>query len=223
MAIATGGRSVMVRCTAPEWRVFIPIGQGGAVSAPPPSTLIADADPLVAPSPPAVRRGDRVTLEVGGWKTRAPRQSWLVEPIGPGGETPAEALPWTWASDATLRLTQAMFGPDDVSPLRGSDVIGQPLSRLVRLIEDDDGDLPILSALATGASFRNQRAVRRDRPDAEILLSAEARLDAQGRFAGFIGDARPMPTPTPDLEPDGPLSITGGTDFAERLGQDVLS
>lgn len=60
-AWAPGGRSIMVRCAVPEWRVFVPVGEGAAT---------ATALPAFTPRPeaqaPAVRRGDRVTVEVGG-------------------------------------------------------------------------------------------------------------------------------------------------------------
>ena len=64
MTFAVAGRSVMVRCPAPEWRVFVPVGDGGAVEtqAPARQTIGAAGDATV----PAVRRGDRVTIEVGG-------------------------------------------------------------------------------------------------------------------------------------------------------------
>lgn len=61
-AWASGGRSVMVHCAAPEWRVFIPVGEGGAV-APMPVEQPAPRRDLAAP---AIRRGDRVSLEIGG-------------------------------------------------------------------------------------------------------------------------------------------------------------
>lgn len=61
-AWASGGRSVMVHCGAPEWRVFIPVGEGGAVAASPASV----AGPVRDNAAPAIRRGDRVSLEVGG-------------------------------------------------------------------------------------------------------------------------------------------------------------
>lgn len=165
----------------------------------------------------AVPEGDVVVLEVGGWSLRPPRRSWLVDaPVAPAdgqSDTPA----WQWASDATLRLTEAVFGPDDTSALRGSDVIGQPLTRLVRLVEDNDGDLPILSALAAGISFEGQRAVRRDRPDSEIVLSGTARYDEQGRFFGFSGTAQAVASIVDVNEPL--ASATGTSDFADRLGQ----
>lgn len=56
-AWAPGGRSVVVNCGAPEWRVFVPVGEAAPL-------------PAFTPGPraeaPAVRRGDRVTVEVGG-------------------------------------------------------------------------------------------------------------------------------------------------------------
>ena len=64
-AWAMGGRSVMVRCAAPDWRVFVPVGPGLKLGG-----AVAAAMPAFTPRPdaeaPAVRRGDRVTLEVGG-------------------------------------------------------------------------------------------------------------------------------------------------------------
>ncbi|MBC7521332.1 MAG: flagella basal body P-ring formation protein FlgA [Sandarakinorhabdus sp.] len=60
MAFAGGGRSVMVRCAAPEWRVFIPVGSDVAGSLP------ASAAPAGDRAAPLVRRGDRVMVEVEG-------------------------------------------------------------------------------------------------------------------------------------------------------------
>ena len=65
-AWAVGGHSIMVRCAAPEWRVFVPVGPGLGLG----SAVTAATLPAFTPRPdaeaPAVRRGDRVTLEVGG-------------------------------------------------------------------------------------------------------------------------------------------------------------
>jgi flagella basal body P-ring formation protein FlgA len=63
-AWASGGRSVMVRCAAPEWRVFIPVGEAGSTV----PVLVNPPMPSPAPEPagPAIRRGDRVSLEIGG-------------------------------------------------------------------------------------------------------------------------------------------------------------
>jgi len=61
-AWASGGRSVMVQCAAPEWRVFIPVGGGGAVVVTPTVVPAARRDG----DAPAIRRGDRVSLEIDG-------------------------------------------------------------------------------------------------------------------------------------------------------------
>lgn len=68
-AMASGGRSVMVRCVAPEWRVFVPVGEGGAVAAPAAERPVPALPVVIEPAPratPSVRRGDQVTVEVGG-------------------------------------------------------------------------------------------------------------------------------------------------------------
>ena len=54
---APGGRSVLVNCAVPAWRVFVPVGEAAPL---PPMTQRPEA------GAPAVRRGDRVTVEVGG-------------------------------------------------------------------------------------------------------------------------------------------------------------
>lgn len=63
---AVGGRSVMAHCAAPEWRVFIPV-EGDAAAAPvAASPSLRDAVPSPRDPGPAIRRGDRVTVEAGG-------------------------------------------------------------------------------------------------------------------------------------------------------------
>jgi flagellar basal body P-ring formation protein FlgA len=59
MAFAPGGKSVMVRCAMPEWRVFVPVGSvvSGVLS--PENRAAGDGLPLI-------RRGDRVVVEVAG-------------------------------------------------------------------------------------------------------------------------------------------------------------
>lgn len=62
MAFAVAGRSVVVRCTAPEWRVFVPLAASSDIAAATPSRQ----PDVEAREATAVRRGDRVLLEVGG-------------------------------------------------------------------------------------------------------------------------------------------------------------
>ncbi len=129
-----------------------------------------------------------VALRVSGWTVRSPRTSWLV--AQPHAEM-QHAVPhdWRWTCDAGLRLTDLVLSPDEPLALRPADVVGAPLTRLLRLIENDDGDMPILAALASARAFTDQRAVRRDRPDAEVVLSGRPLFDESNRLLGFTGNA----------------------------------
>ena len=65
LAWGAGGRSVTVHCGAPEWRVYVPVGEarvGGAIE----QTAVPTERPATAGMAPAIRRGDRVSLEMGG-------------------------------------------------------------------------------------------------------------------------------------------------------------
>ena len=149
--------------------------------------------------------GDQVVLSVGGWTVRPQRAPWLMPQADGEGPAPIATDDWTWATDAALRLTALSYG--------NADLIGQPLTRVVRLVEDDDGDLPIIDAVAGGKDLIGQRAVRRDQPEQEIMLSAKARHDADDRFAGFDGQA--SVTRNPVALP--PLELPVDTAFGNRL------
>ena len=150
--------------------------------------------------------GETVVLSVGGWTVRPQRVPWLM-PQSDSEVVPVGATErWTWATDAALRLTALSL--DDPR------LIGQPLTRIVRLIEDENGDLPIIDAVAGGHDLLDQRAIRRDQPDAEITLSATVRTDVDGRFIGFDGQAvGNIVSPGNELPYEMPLD----TAFADRL------
>jgi signal transduction histidine kinase len=151
--------------------------------------------------------GDQVVLSVGGWSVRPQRAPWLM-PQADGDVAAASPSPvegWTWSTDAALRLTALSYA--------NSDLIGQPLTRIVRLIESDDGDLPIIEAVAGGHDLNGQRAIRRDQPDEEIILSAKALSDTNGRFAGFDGQATGSIAPTVEV----PAELPTDTAFGARL------
>lgn len=152
--------------------------------------------------------GETVVLTVGGWTVRPQRAPWLVPQTDDVETPPAQVEGWRWMTDAKLRLTSLSFG--------GPELIGQPLTRIVRLIENDAGDLPIIEAVAEGRDFTGQRAERRDAPGSEILLSGAAQIDAQGRFAGFVGEATGL-TPSPVNEDGDAPDLSVDSAFAGRL------
>ncbi len=63
-----GSGSVEVRCVAPAWRIFVTVGLGTTAPRPAIDAPVAatGAPPAGRAPPPAIRRGDRIMLEVAG-------------------------------------------------------------------------------------------------------------------------------------------------------------
>ena len=68
--------------------------------------------------------------------------------------------------------------------------VGQPLTSLFRLVEEDDGRMPLLAALASRSAVEAQRAVIRGGGPDEVIIDATPLSDAAGQFAGFHGALR---------------------------------
>jgi signal transduction histidine kinase len=75
-----------------------------------------------------------------------------------------------------------------------------PLTRVVRLEEDETGEMPLISALAARRGFSGQRARGRNDEGPVILLSGEVVTGADGSFAGFRGSARTERSETENYE-----------------------
>ena len=135
--------------------------------------------------------------------SRISRTSRLAAP--PATPEVAVAQSWQWQTDARLIVTR-------IDGLAG-DFAGQPLTRIVRLLENADGDLPLLTALAAHSAVADQRAVRRDQPDVEIVLRADPVNDANGHFVGYSGQAGPRPPDPVVVEP------VADPQFTRRLEQ----
>ncbi len=132
--------------------------------------------------------GDEVVLTLGRWVYRSPsgpRLSALV----PAERDTAAAADGAFSTDDELRIVTISDGLADVLGVGVETVIGQPLTRLFRLEEDEHGELPLVAALATRRAFAGQRARVRGGGKAVVLLSGEAIADDAGAFAGFSGCA----------------------------------
>lgn len=140
----------------------------------------------------ATLAGEHVELTIDGWRSRAsaaPRLDLLLSADELTGEDHAPAL-GQWATDAGLNITA--LSPDLAARL-GIDTDegnGRPLTSLLHLEENKNGELPVLAALAARTSFVDQRASPRA-GGSRLLLSAEVVQDASGEFAGLIGRAVP--------------------------------
>jgi signal transduction histidine kinase len=137
----------------------------------------------------ATPEGDEIALSLEGWTERAPAGPRLASLLGGGGETEAAQSRREWAADEELRLIM-MSG--DLAEHLGIDLAeaaGQPLTRVFRLEEDEAGEMPLISALASRRAFTGQRARSRGDDSREVTLSGEVVTGADGGFAGFRGTA----------------------------------
>ena len=176
--------------------------------------VVASADHDIELWVQATPQGDEILLELQGWTERPPAAPRLTALLG----GPAEATPETlneWAADEELRLIS--LSPELAEHL-GVDVAeaaGQPLTRAMRLIENEHGEMPLISALAGRRAFTDQKTCSRSDEQRCVVLSGEVVTAADGRFAGFRGTAA--------IEQLAAANGAGGapTDFDHAL-EDVL-
>ncbi|GAA0739870.1 PAS domain-containing sensor histidine kinase [Sphingomonas sp. ABOLD] len=155
-----------------------------------------------------------VRLEVSGWRVRP---AW--RPAGDPareGDFLSAAGDWLWETDGALRLT---FLSPEAGQRHGFDIremLGQPLTRLFALAQDDAGQLPILSAVSAQARFDGQHAEVRG-TGRMVRLAATPRHDPLGRFAGFIGAARVLDGE--GVDSPRPVSPVAGSGFPRAFGK----
>ncbi|MDF2387502.1 PAS domain-containing protein [Nostoc ellipsosporum NOK] len=128
-----------------------------------------------------------VRLEVSGWRLRPGWRAPAGEPER-DGDFFRSAADWLWETDASLRITFLSIEAGARYGFDSSMMLGQPLTRLFRLEQDEAGELPILSAVAAQGRFDGQKAELRG-TGRMVRLAATPRTDPGGRFAGFVGAA----------------------------------
>ncbi len=149
------------------------------------SVIAADGDDDLELWVRAEPGAEGVRLEVSGWRART---AWRA----PEGEQDRDgdffrsAADWVWETDAALRITYLSVEAGTRYGFDAMAMLGQPLTRLFSLEQDDAGNLPILSAVAALARFDGQRAELRG-TGRMVRLEATPRTDPSGRFAGFVG------------------------------------
>ena len=140
--------------------------------------------------------GEEVELIIEQWNPRPSSLQRLaaaqeMEAVLPG-ESPR------WAVDEELRLTKITVSLAEAAGIDPSAAAGQPLTRLFRLEESEDGSMPLLAALAARSTFSGQR-VRPRNGDSVLIFQGEPVTAANGSFAGFEGsaDAPELDLPNP--------------------------
>ena len=168
-----------------------------------------------------------VTLRVERWSERAPAPPRLAlvsgsgDPEEPEASKAPEPEPLVWATDSELRFTRISPALAELLGSQEEDAIGQPLTRLLRLVEDDDGRMPLLVALASREEMAEQKAQARTSADVELRLAAQPMLDPDGRFTGFTGRAH-FSGSVPTAKADDYLLIDPALDEALRSPVDRI-
>ena len=137
----------------------------------------------------ATPEGEDVSLSLERWIYRpaaAPRLGTLVpheQQVDLGG------APEEWAANEDLAIVSISAGLAEKLGTTAEEAIGKPLTRFLKLEENDDGELPLLIAATSRAEFTGQRARPRRGSEDFIVLRGTPVTSPDGRFAGFQGDA----------------------------------
>jgi signal transduction histidine kinase len=173
----------------------------------------ADIDLWVRAEP---TEGGAVDLAVSGWTARTART-----PVpAPEAERQADFLrasaDWMWETDQSLRFTALSPAAAGAAGGAPADYIGQQLTRLFRLEEVGEGELPLLTALAEQRRFDGQIGVLRGPRGGRFRLAAVPLIDGAGRFAGFRGSATSLGASPAAAPPESERTPDTGA-FSERL------
>lgn len=150
----------------------------------------------------AVPEGAEVSLTIEQWTSR-PASPPKLAAIAAVEHEALVAEPLNWSVDEQLRLITLAPALAEQLSINADEISGEPLTRIFRLEEGEDGVMPLLDALAAREDFSGQRVRVRD-GGAELLLSGSVALSSDGAFAGFEGsaemEAAAAPAPRPAID-----------------------
>lgn len=134
--------------------------------------------------------GDIVNLSISGWLPRA--NEAIAHDIADERERDFAVLEadGAWQIDAEFKVKA--LSPELASLIDGAatNPIGMPITRLVRLIENESDDLPLVLATMQRRPFVGQLAELRDMSHVQIVMSGVPALNAAGEFSGYDGHYR---------------------------------
>ena len=170
----------------------------------------------------ATPEGDEVALAIEGWTQRPPAAPRLASLLGGASETETSQVQHEWSADEELRVLSLSAELADYLGVDVSEMSGQALTRIVRLDEDEAGEMPLISALAARRSFSGQRARSRSDDSRSVVLSGEVVTTADGHFAGFQGTAETGDAPAAPSEPERTAAFDHALDEALRSPLDRI-
>lgn len=175
----------------------------------------------------AVPDGDMVALTIDRWNARAASGPRLSSMASVEHEMLA-VQPLGWSVDEQLRIVTMAPALADLLSLDAAATAGEPLTKLFRFEDNDEGEMPLMGALASRTGFSGQR-VKSRAGDATFVLNGEAALGPDGRFAGFDGSADPLSADPGGLPADEPIvdsaihsALTSPLDTIVRSAEDMI-
>lgn len=146
----------------------------------------------------AVPDGDDIALTIDQWSAR-PASPPRLATIATVEHEKLGATPLKFSVDEQLRILTIAPPLAELLSTDPEAAAGQPLTKLFRLTEDEEGEMPLLAALASRSSFSGQRVTARG-GGAQLILSGEPALGPGGAFAGFEGSAGTAEEPHRPIE-----------------------
>jgi signal transduction histidine kinase len=148
--------------------------------------IAASADSDIELWVSATPQDNEVLLSLEGWNVRPAAGPRLTNLLGGAAEGENATAQHEWAADEELRIISLTGDLAELLGVDPAEAAGQSLTRLVRLEEDESGDMPLISAVAARHGFSGQAARTRD-GKRSIQLGGEVVTGADGTFAGFRG------------------------------------
>jgi len=166
--------------------------------------------------------GEEVALAIEGWNARPPGGPRLASLLGGTSEAEPSQPRHEWAADEELRVINLSAELAEYIGVEVSESAGLPLTRVLRLEEDEAGEMPLISALAARRGFSGQRARARGDDGRSVILTGEVVTGADGQFAGFRGSAEPGETVHAQAEPERTADFDHALDEALRSPLDRI-
>jgi signal transduction histidine kinase len=158
-----------------------------------------------------------VLLSVTGWNERAARGPAPAPEADREADFLRAAADWIWETDQSLRFESLAPAAASALGANPASFVGRQLTDLFRMLEDEEGGLPILAALAAQRRFDGQSAELRVGTRGRYRLAGVPLIDGAGRFAGFRGSATTLVHPRDAAPAQGSQPTPETSAFGERL------
>jgi signal transduction histidine kinase len=152
------------------------------------NAMAAGADQDVEMVVRATPDGEDIVLALDRWAPRAPAAPRLGTLVPHEQQIDLGGAPEEWAANEDLSIVSISTGLAEKLGTTPEEAIGKPLTRFLKLEENEEGVLPLLMAATSRTAFEGQIARPRRGAEDVLILRGTPVTAADGRFAGFQGE-----------------------------------